>query len=110
MKAKEVMEKYNITRPTLCAWTKEGKINAVKLPNGQYDYKEITVAPVPTNSADSITSLQDVEAKAISDMLKVTVDFYEFMVKINFMGPEFLKRAKAMSEEYEDVYNKISKR
>lgn len=110
MKAKEVMEKYKISRPTLCAWTKEGRIEAVKLPNGQYDYKEIAVAQVPTNQDSSLTSLQEVEAKAISDMLKVTIDFYEFMVKINFMGPEFLNRAKNISEEFENVYNQISKR
>lgn len=39
MKAKEVMEKYNITRRTLCNWVKKGKIQYEKTPTGRYIYK-----------------------------------------------------------------------
>ena len=54
MKAKEVMAKYNISRPTLCDWKKSGKIYAVKLPNGQYDYKEIAEVPAPVEPTKAI--------------------------------------------------------
>ena len=39
MKAKEVMEKYNITRNTLCTWVKKGLIEVEKTPSGRYVYK-----------------------------------------------------------------------
>lgn len=41
MKAKEVMEKYQISRNTLCAWVKKGWIKVDVLPSGRYRYKII---------------------------------------------------------------------
>lgn len=38
MKAKEIMEKYNITRRTLHNWVKTGKILVEKTPSGRYIY------------------------------------------------------------------------
>lgn len=38
MKAKEVMEKYNITRNTLSNWVKRGWIEVNKMPSGRYIY------------------------------------------------------------------------
>jgi predicted site-specific integrase-resolvase len=39
MKAKEVMEKYSITRRTLHNWVKNGIIDYEKTPSGRYNYK-----------------------------------------------------------------------
>lgn len=41
MKAKEVMNKYNITRRTLYNWVKRGWISVEKTPSGRYIYLEI---------------------------------------------------------------------
>ena len=38
MKAKEVMEKYNITRRTLSNWVKNGLIKVELTPTGRYIY------------------------------------------------------------------------
>lgn len=38
MKAKEVLEKYNITRRTLTNWVKRGLIKVEKTPSGRYIY------------------------------------------------------------------------
>ncbi len=38
MKAKEVMEKYKITRNTLANWVKKGWIRTEKMPSGRYIY------------------------------------------------------------------------
>jgi|APCry1669189844_1035258.scaffolds.fasta_scaffold35160_2 predicted site-specific integrase-resolvase len=38
MKAKEVMEKYQISRNTLCTWVKKGWIKVDKIPSGRYIY------------------------------------------------------------------------
>ena len=38
MKAKERMEKYNITRNTLSNWVKKGWIKVEKTPSGRYIY------------------------------------------------------------------------
>ena len=43
MKAKQVMSKLNITRPTLCKYVKQGTLKVHKLSNGQYDYDEDSV-------------------------------------------------------------------
>lgn len=42
MKAKEVIEKYNITRRTLHNWVKTGVIKVEKTPSGRYIYLEKT--------------------------------------------------------------------
>jgi len=38
MKAKEIMDKYQITRNTLCNWVKKGWIKIDKTPSGRYIY------------------------------------------------------------------------
>ncbi|MDM8549842.1 IS607 family transposase [Desulfobacterales bacterium HSG2] len=43
MKAQEVLKILRITRPTLTKYVKEGKIKAVKKPNGFYEYDEHSV-------------------------------------------------------------------
>jgi predicted site-specific integrase-resolvase len=43
MKPKEVMEVLRISRSTLRRLRKEGKIKAIRLPNGRYDYDEESV-------------------------------------------------------------------
>lgn len=40
MKAKEVLEKYKITRRTLYNWVKSGIIKVEKTPSGRYIYLE----------------------------------------------------------------------
>ena len=37
-KAKEIMDKYQITRNTLCNWVKKGLIKIDKTPSGRYIY------------------------------------------------------------------------
>jgi hypothetical protein len=43
MKAKEIMEKYKITRNTLCNWVKKGWIKVEVLPSGRYIYIDIKI-------------------------------------------------------------------
>jgi predicted site-specific integrase-resolvase len=38
MKAKEILEKYKITRNTLCNWVKRGCIEVELTPSGRYIY------------------------------------------------------------------------
>lgn len=38
MKAKEILDKYKITRNTLCNWVKKGLIKVEKTPSGRYIY------------------------------------------------------------------------
>lgn len=38
MKAKEIMNKYNISRNTLCNWVRKGIIEVEILPSGRYNY------------------------------------------------------------------------
>ena len=43
MKANEVLEILNVTRPTLCKYVKEGIITGSMQPNGYYNYDEESV-------------------------------------------------------------------
>lgn len=43
MKAKEVMQILNITRPTLCKYVKQGLIKVDSQINGQYRYNKDSV-------------------------------------------------------------------
>ena len=43
MKAKDVLEKLNITRPTLTKYVKQGLIKVDSVVNGQYNYNEESV-------------------------------------------------------------------
>jgi predicted site-specific integrase-resolvase len=43
MKSKEVLKLMKITRPTLCAYIKSGKIKGIKQSNGYYDYDEKSI-------------------------------------------------------------------
>jgi predicted site-specific integrase-resolvase len=45
MKAKEIMERYQIHRTTLCRWVKEGRITVSILPSGRYDYLDKISTP-----------------------------------------------------------------
>lgn len=57
MKAKEVLKILRITRPTLCAYVKDGRVKAQRQPNGQYDYDEDSVlaaAGIATNRKTAI--------------------------------------------------------
>lgn len=103
MKAKEVMEKYNITRPTLCAWTKDGKIGYIKLPNGQYDYHEITSEQLQVQEVqpESISaSVIDQKLALLSKMAEVELKLFVFLRKINFMGPDMMNELNKLLNEY----------
>lgn len=46
MKAKEVLDKYKITRRTLHNWVKSGLIKVEKTPSGRYIYLEKIDSPM----------------------------------------------------------------
>lgn len=43
MRAKEVLQLLNITRPTLCKYVKQGLVEIDSVINGQYRYNEESV-------------------------------------------------------------------
>jgi predicted site-specific integrase-resolvase len=43
MKAKEIIEKYKITRNTLSNWVKRGWIEVEILPSGRYIYHDLKI-------------------------------------------------------------------
>ena len=49
MKAKEILEKYKITRKTLYNWVKSGKIRVEKTPSGRYLYFEKVTNKIDEN-------------------------------------------------------------
>lgn len=55
MKANEVLKILNISRPTLCKYVKEGKIKAIKLNNGQYNYDDKSVYSLLNNGIERKT-------------------------------------------------------
>ena len=58
MKAKEVLEKLNITRPTLTKYVKEGLIKVDSCINGQYNYNEESVNKLLNTTTITINECQ----------------------------------------------------
>ena len=57
MKAKEVLELLQITRPTLTKYVKQNLIKTITLPNGRYDYNKDSVYKIFNKGVDRKTYL-----------------------------------------------------
>lgn len=98
MKANQVLEKLNITRPTLCKYVKQGYIKVTKLPNGLYDYDEDSVYQflgLKHNKPDKINvSYSRVSTQSQKDQLKEqTKRIYESCIS----------RGIQLDKQFEDI-------
>lgn len=98
MKANQVLEKLNITRPTLCKYVKQGYIKVTKLPNGHYDYDKDSVYKflgLKHNKPDKINvSYSRISTQSQIDQLKdQTKRIYESCIS----------RGIQLDKQFEDV-------
>ena len=79
MKAKEVLKKLRITRPTLSKYVKEGMIKVNKKPNNRYEYDDESVYKFLNNGEErkTILYIRGVNQKAI-DFQKELLERYTF--------------------------------
>lgn len=77
MKAKEVLEKLNITRPTLTKYVKEGLIKVDSTINGQYNYNEDSV-----NKLLGKESVEKVSIKLENDNLDKVIQIENLLIDI----------------------------
>ncbi len=76
MKAKDVLTKLGITRPTLCSYVKKGYITAIKLPNGQYDYDISSFL----NASKAVSEIR-IDAKNKNQEIDITVEIYKVLAE-----------------------------
>lgn len=105
MKAKEVMELYNISRPTLNNWVKSGKIDYETLPSGRYNYlhkrdlneikdkKTVLYARVSTQSQKENLERQIERLKSFTTAQGFIVDhvYKEVASALNYERKEYKK-------------------
>jgi hypothetical protein len=105
MKAKDVLTKLNITRPTLCSYVKKGYIKAYKLPNGQYDYdiSSFNSEPVITNS-DKDTGFVTKDDITIG-LYKVIANFLKYMNDINLADSKYYEDFVELASKLPDWHN-----
>ena len=103
MKAKEIMTKLKITRPTLCNYVKKGYIKAHKLPNGQYDYDDSSIDVFRTGnvSDSSLTGEEDI----LIDCIKNSINIFNTLRAYQILPAQALPHLKMLEENY----NKLSK-
>lgn len=92
MRANEVLDLLKITRPTLCAYVKSGKLDVETMSNGQYDYCEISVQRMLNYKLDRKTvayilderkrclvddSIIDIQYESKSDITRLICDIVE---------------------------------
>lgn len=103
MKAKEIMTKLKITRPTLCNYVKKGYIKAHKLPNGQYDYDDSSI-DVFRNGNISDSSLTE-EEDILIDCIKNSINIFNTLRAYQILPAQALPHLKMLEENY----NKLNK-
>ena len=107
MKAKEVMKLLNICRGTLYNYIKEGKLEAIQLDNGYYDYneksvynllkiderKEVIYTRVSTykQKNDLINQLDKIQIYCSKNNIKISSVYSEIASGIDLDRPEFSK-------------------
>ena len=103
MKAKEIMTKLKITRPTLCNYVKKGYIKAHKLPNGQYDYDDSSIDVFRTGnvSNSSLTREEDI----LIDCIKNSINIFNTLRAYQILPAQALPHLKMLEENY----NKLNK-
>lgn len=98
MKAKEIMTKLKITRPTLCNYVKKGYIKAHKLPNGQYDYDDssIDVFRIGNVSNSSLTGEEDI----LKECIKNSINIFNTLRAYQILPAQALPHLKMLEENY----------
>jgi len=110
MKAKEIMEKYDICRETLCRWVKQGKIQYNIKPSGRYDYID-EINHIPNASKKTViyarcsTSGQKDNLERQIDRLKSFASAKGLI--INHVYSEIASALNYNRKEYRKLYNEI---
>lgn len=110
MKAKEIMEKYDICRETLCRWVKQGKIQYNIKPSGRYDYID-EINHIPNTSKKTViyarcsTSGQKDNLERQIDRLKSFASAKGLI--INHVYSEIASALNYNRKEYRKLYNEI---
>ncbi len=94
MKAKEVLQKLNITRPTLTKYVKDGLIKVDSKINGQYHYNEESVNNLLTNKKEVKNSIQLEQGKSneLISCLTNIIEIFDILGCYNKLPPEALSR------------------
>lgn len=83
MKSKDVLKILRVTRPTLTAYIKSGKITGKKLANGSYDYDEESIyafigKPVPTVGRKNVIYARVSTAKQKQDLANQVLQLIDY--------------------------------
>ena len=94
MKAKEVLQKLNITRPTLTKYVKEGWVKVDSKVNGQYYYNEDSVNALLNNKKEvkNNIELEQNKTNELLSCLDNIIKIFDILGCYNQLPPEALSR------------------
>ena len=120
MKAKEVLEKLNITRPTLTKYVKQGLVKVDSVINGQYNYNEesvnklldgnwnanSTTKTIPLNSANTrIVTRDRITIENLTEILKDTVNIFDTLIQLRVLPPVISDQVININKRCNNILN-----
>ena len=120
MKAKEVLEKLNITRPTLTKYVKQGLVKVDSVINGQYNYNEESVnklldgnwnanttsVTMPLNNANTrIVTRDRITIENLTEILKDTVNIFDTLIQLRVLPPVISDQVININKRCNNILN-----
>lgn len=103
MKAKEVLEKLNITRPTLTKYVKEGLIKIDSEVNGQYNYNEDSVNKLLGISNEGTQQVKISEMDTMKKIIDLLIDINYSLAGMHLLNETALNKLIKANELYKSI-------
>lgn len=107
MKAKEVLDKLQITRPTLTKYVKEGLIKVNTLPNGRYDYNEESVYKLLNKGQERENYIYVRTARSNEENVKKQLETMKSFAMAKGLTIDKVKIDNGEKSQYEEMMNDV---
>lgn len=109
MKAKEVLEKLNITRPTLTKYVKQGLIKTDSVVNGQYIYNDESVYNLLNGRGKNILKDENKDQLNIEELTKLikdTANIFDYLIQLRVLPPLINDKVESINTRCNNILNK----
>ena len=109
MKAKEVLEKLNITRPTLTKYVKQGLIKTDSVVNGQYIYNDESVyALLNGKGTHTLKDGNEDEStkEELTKLIRDTANIFAYLIQLRVLPPVINDKVECINTRCNKILNK----
>ena len=103
MKAKEVLEILNITRPTLSKYVKEGLIAVDSEINGQYNYNEESVNKLLGITVCNNETVPDSKIQTIVQIENLLIDIFYQLAGMKLLTSDSIMKLKKANDLFKTL-------